>query len=196
MFIPKKSNNISDHDVEHVLQSAPTRWDRQVTADIIAEMEIHLSETVDSLPAMRIALATAGYRGLQQRILQVTSDKSGTDALRAMAFAMRSYALGSPGLAAASFRNPQLDSPEWIEAGNDMAQTIFRVFAGVGIEGDAAQHAVRILRSLVRGFILNEIASTSSQPIEFQKSYVLGVELFIQGLSALRIDADQHVLDC
>jgi hypothetical protein len=196
MFIPKKPNVISDHDVEHVLQSAPTRWDRQVTADIVAEMEIHLSEAVDSLPAMRIALATAGYRGLQQRILQVTNGKSGTDALRAMAFAMRSYALGSPGLAAASFRNPQIDSPEWKEAGSEMAETIFRVFAGVGIEGEAAQHAVRILRSLVRGFILNEIASTSSQPIEFQKSYVLGVELFIQGLSVLGTNTDQHVLDC
>jgi Tetracyclin repressor-like, C-terminal domain len=196
MFIPKKPNNISGQDVEHVLQSTPTRWDRQVTADIVAEMEIHLSEAVDSLPAMRIALATAGYRGLQQRILQVTNGKSGTDALRAMAFAMRSYALGSPGLAAASFRNPQIDSPEWKEAGSEMAETIFRVFAGVGIEGEAAQHAVRILGSLVRGFILNEIASTSSQPIEFQKSYVLGVELFIQGLSVLRSNTDQHVLDC
>lgn len=196
MFIPKKGNSISEHDVEHVLQSAPTRWDRQVTADIIAEMEIHLSEAVDSLPAMRIALATAGYKGLQQRILKATSDKSGTDALRAMAFAMRSYTLGSPGLAAASFRNPQVDSQEWKEAGSEMAQTIFRVFAGVGIEGEPAQHAVRILRSLVRGFILNEIASTSSQPIEFQRSYVLGVEVFIQGLSALRTNADEHVLDC
>ncbi|MBV5271742.1 MAG: WHG domain-containing protein, partial [Afipia sp.] len=79
---------------------------------------------------------------------------------------MRSYALGNPGLAAASFRNPQIDSAEWQDAGNEMAQTILRVFSHCGLEGESAHHAVRILRSLVRGFILNEMASDSSQPLE------------------------------
>ncbi len=75
-----------------------------------------------------------------------------------------------------------------------MAQTVFRVLSECGLEGEAAHHAVRILRSLVRGFILNEMASDSSQPLEFQKSYVLGVEVFIQGLSALQ-NRNLHVLD-
>jgi hypothetical protein len=39
------------------------------------------------------------------------------------------------------------------------------------------------------------MASDASQPMEFQKSYVLGVEVFIQGLSALQ-NPDLHVLDC
>ena len=195
MFRTEKPGHISDRDVEHVLKSSPTRWDKQIAADIVAEMEVQLAENVHSIPEMRVALAVAGYRGLHQRILQATVGKSGTDAIRAMAFAMRSYALGSPGLAAASFRNPMIDSQEWQEAGNDLAQTIFRIFKEAGLEGESAHHAVRILRSLVRGFILNEMASNSSQPIDFQKSYVLGVEVFIQGLPALR-GADSHVLDC
>lgn len=195
MFRTEKPGYISERDVEHVLKASPTRWDKQIAADIIAEMEVHLAENVHSIPEMRIALAVAGYRGLHQRILQATVGKSGTDAIRAMAFAMRSYALGNPGLAAASFRNPMIDSQEWQEAGNDLAQTVYRIFKEAGIAGEPAHHAVRILRSLVRGFILNEMASNSSQPIDFQKSYVLGVEVFIQGLSALR-GADLHVLDC
>jgi hypothetical protein len=158
-------------------------------------MEIHLAEKVNSVQEMRVALAVAGYRGLHQRILQAIDGKSGAQAIRAMAFAMRSYALGNPGLAAASFRNPKADSPEWEHAGNEMSQTVFRVFSEYGLEGEPAHHAVRILRSLVRGFILNEMASDASQPMEFQKSYVLGVEVFIQGLSALQ-NPDLHVLDC
>lgn len=102
-----------------------------------------------------------------------------------MAFAMRSYALGSPGLAAASFRSADRDSPEWQEGGKDLAQTIFSVFAEFGIEGERAPHAVRILRSLVRGFILNEMASSNSKPLEFRHSYVLAVNMFIHGLPAL-----------
>jgi hypothetical protein len=39
------------------------------------------------------------------------------------------------------------------------------------------------------------MASSSSQPIDFQKSYVLGVEVFIGGLRVLR-DDESHLLDC
>jgi hypothetical protein len=195
MFIAAKKGHVSEQDVEHVLKTPATRWERQVTADLISEMEVHLAEKVDSVQEMRVALAVAGYRGVHQRILKAIDCKTGAEAIRAMAYAMRSYALGNPGLAADSFRNPQIDSAEWQDAGNEMAQTILRVFSHCGLEGESAHHAVRILRSLVRGFILNEMASDSSQPLEFQKSYVLGVEVFIQGLSALQ-NPDLHVLDC
>jgi hypothetical protein len=195
MFLAAKTGHISEQDVEHVLKTPPTHWERQVTADLISEMEVHLAEKIDSVESMRVALAVDGYRGVHQRILKAIDGKSGVEAIRAMAFAMRSYALGNPGLAAASFRNPQIESSEWQEAGKDMAQTILRVFSECGLDGEPAHHAVRILRSLVRGFILNEMASDSSQPLEFQKSYVLGVEVFIQGLSALR-DPHLCILDC
>lgn len=194
MFVAAKTGRISAQDVEHVLRTPATHWERQVTADLISEMEVHLAEKVDSVHDMRVALALAGYRGVHQRILKAIDGKTGAEAIRAMAYAMRSYALGNPGLAAASFRNPQIDSAEWQDAGNEMAQTVFRVLSECGLEGEAAHHAVRILRSLVRGFILNEMASDSSQPLEFQKSYVLGVEVFIQGLSALQ-NRNLHVLD-
>jgi hypothetical protein len=177
-------SKISEIEAEHVLKAAPTRWDRQIAVDLIAEMETYLGQ-VNTIPEMRRVLAVAGYNGLRQRIENAVRAKSGPDALRAMAFAMRSYALGSPGLAAASFRSADRDSPEWREGGKDLARTIFSVFAECGIEGEHAQHAVRILRSLVRGFILNEMASSNSEPLEFQHSYVLAVNMFIHGLPAL-----------
>jgi len=192
MFLLEKAGHISEREVEQVLKTSATRWDKQVTADIIAEMEVHLAESIDSVADMRVVLAVAGYRGLHQRVLSAIEGKTGEDAIRAMAFAMRSYALGSPGLAAASFRNPQIDSQEWQEAGHELATTIFRVFGEFGLQGQMIHHAVRILRSLVRGFILNEMASSSSQPIDFQRSYVLGVEVFIAGLHVLR-DDDSHI---
>ncbi|WP_162244603.1 TetR-like C-terminal domain-containing protein [Afipia sp. Root123D2] len=175
----------SDPNVTHVLRTAPSRWDRQIVADLIAEMQERLSENLDSVPAMRSALAVAGYRALRGRIENAVKDKQGTDALRSMVHAMRSFALGSPGLAAASFRNPVLDSQEWATAGKDLADTVFKVFEGVGITGYHAKHAVRILRSLVRGFVLNEMVSAAAHPLEFQKSYNCAVEMFIAGLPTL-----------
>lgn len=183
MIAPYGKN--TDPNVIHVLRSAPSRWDRQIVTDLIAEMQEHLSENLESIPAMRSVLAVAGYRALQSRIELAIKGKRDVEALRAMAHAMRSFALGSPGLAAASFRNPILDSPEWETAGQDLANCVFEVFEDIGIEGDRAKHAVRILRSLVRGFVLNEMVSAAAHPLEFQKSYNLAVEMFIAGLPTL-----------
>ncbi len=179
-----------DPNVIHVLRSSPSRWDRQIVADLVAEMQEHLSENLDSIPAIRSVLAVAGYRALQNRIEHAVKDKHGVESLRSMAHAMRSFALGSPGLAAASFRNPVLDSPEWASAGKDLADSVFEVFEGVGIVGHHAKHGVRILRSLVRGFVLNEMVSAAAHPLEFQKSYNVAVEMFIAGLPTL---AQTHI---
>jgi hypothetical protein len=191
MVMRKASTTMhTDPIVIHVLRSSPSRWDRQIVADLIAEMQEHLSENLDSVPAMRSVLAVAGYRALRSRIEHAVKDKKGIEALRSMAHAMRSFALGSPGLAAASFRNPILDSPEWATAGKDLADSVFKVFEGVGIVGHHAKHAVRILRSLVRGFVLNEMVSAAAHPLEFQKSYNCAVEMFIVGLPTL---AQTHI---
>lgn len=188
---PPRSHTTSQGDralpieVEHVLKAPPSRWDKQVAADLIAEMETHLGK-IDTVPEMRQALALSGYRGLQQRIEKAIEGQSGVDALRAMAFAMRSFALGSPGLAAASFRNPYADSPECREAGENLAKLVSGVFGAMGYENQSAKHAIRILKSLVRGFVLNEMASSNARPLEYQKSYVLAIEQFILGLPALK----------
>jgi hypothetical protein len=69
---------------------------------------------------------------------------------------------------------------------NELAQTVFGVFAQVGLEGEQAQHALRMLRSLVRGFVINEMALSFLDSLDYQRSYELAIEVFIQGLSAFR----------
>ena len=61
-----------------------------------------------------------------------------------------------------------------------------RVFGDAGIKGEAARHAIRILKSLVRGFVLNEMSAPVPRPMEYQKSYVFAVEMFVRGLSELQ----------
>ena len=172
--------------VDEILSGPACSWDRRIAADLIAEMETHLAEKITTLPEMRRILAVKGYQGLRRRIEGEVEGKSGADALRAMALGMRSYALERPGLSAATFRNPVIDSPEWREAGSELAQTVFGVFAQIGLEGEQAQHALRMLRSLVRGFVLNEMALSFSDSLDYERSYELAIEVFIQGLCAFR----------
>jgi hypothetical protein len=135
-------------------------------------------------------LAVKGYRELHQRIEQGIEGKNGSGALRAMAYAMRNYSLERPGLSAATFRDPAVDSREWHEAGSKLAQTVSRVFTQLGFEGEQAQHALRILRSLIRGFVIHEMAASYLESLEYERSYELAIDIVIRGLPALNSKCD------
>ncbi|MDR6663271.1 TetR-like C-terminal domain-containing protein [Tardiphaga robiniae] len=173
-------------DVEQVLRPLESRWDKHIAADLISEMEPYLGK-VSSLPELRTALAIKGYRGLQSRIESSVSQLSGTAALRAMAHAMRGFALANPGLAAASFRSLDVTSPEWEVSGHALARTVVEVFASCGIHDDKAISGALIMRSLVRGFVVNEMSS-SNHSLDFQRSFSVAIEMFIAGLGELRLD--------
>ena len=172
-------------EVERVIKAPSPRWDKKIAADLVTEMEAFFGK-VDTIPQMKQALAIAGYQGLQRQIEQAVKGKTRLDAIRAMAHAMRSFSLGSPGLAIASFRDPDVDNPEYQKAAGQLALVVLRVFADAGVSGEAARHAIRILKSLVRGFVINEMSAPVARPIEYQKSYVFAVEMFFRGLSELR----------
>jgi len=175
----------SQLSVEDLLQQ-PTRWDRLIAADLSAEIETLLSERIDTIPEMRRFQAIKGYRQLHQRLKAAAEGKCGEEALRAVAFAMRTYAHDRPGLSAATFRNPIVDHPEWRRESESLGGFVLGVLAGVGLTGDPAIHALRILRAIVRGFVLHEMASSFMEPLEYDESYGLAVEVYIRGLSALQ----------
>jgi hypothetical protein len=89
-------------------------------------------------------------------------------------------------MSAATFRTPETDTPEWRAAQRQLAEVIFGVFAQLGIRGEQAQHALRILRSFVRGFVLHEMGASFLDPLEHDQSYEIGIRIFIAGLGALR----------
>jgi Tetracyclin repressor-like, C-terminal domain len=168
------------------LLNQPTRWDQLIAADLSTELRALLAEKVDTIPEMRRYLAIKGYRDLHQSLKAAADGKTGEEALRAVAFAMRAFAHDRPGLSAATFRNPAVDSPEWRQEGESLGRFVLGVLAGVGLTGDPAIHALRILRALVRGFVLHELAYSFAEPLDFDETYGSAVDVYIHGLSALR----------
>jgi hypothetical protein len=172
-------------NVEDVL-SYSSRWDKKITSDLIAEMETLFGDKAATLPEMRRILAVKGYQGLKSRIELDTKDRNGSDAFRAMANAMRNFALEHPGLSSATFRNPTSDCPDWRQAGVELAEVAIRVLYGVGVKDENAEQALRILRSLVRGFVISEMAASFFvDPFEYQRTFDLGIEMYIKGVPAL-----------
>jgi hypothetical protein len=169
-----------------ILEFPATGWDTKIAADLKGEMEHHLAEKLSTIPEMRRFLAVKGYRELRQLIEGNIAGKSGGDALRAAMMSMRRYALDRPGMSAATFRNPEVDSPEWRTAQMQLAGVIFGILAQLGISGVPAHHALRILRSFVRGFVIHEMGASFLDPLEHDQSYAVGIDILIEGLGVLR----------
>jgi hypothetical protein len=179
--------------VDELLSIPASSWDKRIAVDLIAEMEIHLADKLATLPEMRRILAVKGYQGLRRRIEGDVKDKIGVAALRAMAHSMRDFALQHPGLSAATFRSAATDSPEWRHALGELLETAFRVLAQVKLEGEPAQQALRMLRSLVRGFVLNEMGATFLEPLDYTGSFELAIDAYVLGLPAFLAPVDQTV---
>lgn len=169
-----------------ILEAPQTSWDKKIAADLTAEMERHLSDKISTIPEMRRILAVRGYRELREAVERGIAGKTGAEALRAMMLAMRSYALERPGLSAATFRTPETDSPEWRAASMELAAVVLGVFGQLGVRGEQAMHALRILRSIVRGFVLHEMGSSFLEPLGHDQSYELAIKVFTEGLAVLR----------
>jgi hypothetical protein len=178
-------------EVDELLSLAASSWDKKIAIDLVAEMEVYLADKVATLPEMRRILAVKGYQQLRRRIELDIKGKSGVAALRAMAHAMRDFALEHPGLSAATFRNATIDSPEWRQALFELSETAYGVLAQVALKGEPAQQFLRALRSLVRGFVLSEAAASFLEPLDYRVSFELAIRAFVLGLPAFKTSTGQ-----
>ena len=174
------------YSVEELLSEDAGRWDKRIAADLASEIEGHLGEKADTIPEMRRLLAVKGYRELRLRLELDTSGRDGDEAIIAMAIAMRAFAHERPGLAAATFRGPTADSVAWRREGELLGATALGVFSRAGLNGEAGVTALRILRALVRGFVLHEMAASFADGVDYDETYGLALKVFIRGLDAIR----------
>jgi hypothetical protein len=58
-------------------------------------------------------------------------------------------------------------------------------FAECGLDDMAAAHAIRILRGLVRGFVINEMSGSAAASADFDESFDFAMDVFLGGLPTL-----------
>ncbi|MEA2835697.1 MAG: hypothetical protein QOD89_247 [Bradyrhizobium sp.] len=169
----------------HLAQTFSTPWERKLANDLVAELERYSGEKRSSIEEMRRLLAVKGYRDLLSRLQAACENKQSFEALRAAAHTMRLYALERPAMSAATFRTPTTDTAEWRAAVDDLRVFMVGILSECGLRGDAADQALRILRSLVRGFVVHEVMDSFFDPVSYDESYDNAIEMFIAGLPML-----------
>jgi hypothetical protein len=168
--------------VDEILSNS---WDRKLAEDIAAEIEACTGERSRTFAEMRRFLALKGYRQLLERLRAARAERRGESALGAVAHAMRAYAVERPALSAAAFRTATADSAEWREAHESLHSFMIDVLADCGLFGETAEDALNVLRSLVRGFVLNETMHTLIGVASYDELFDRAIAVFIAGLPAL-----------
>jgi hypothetical protein len=160
-------------------------WDRKLAADLAFEIGAVTGERIRTVAEVRRFLALKGYRDLLSVLREAREGKSEEEALGAVARSMRAYAVARPALSAAAFRTTAADCPEWRAAHEELHGFMIGIFAECGLEGDAAEDGLNVLRSLVRGFVLNETMHTLIGVEDHDALFESAIRMFVAGLPAL-----------
>jgi AcrR family transcriptional regulator len=138
---------------------------------------------VDGLADLRARLAARGARELAAALQLAAAGRSRRDALRAVAAAYRQYAHAHPGTYAAM--QVPADAPENQAAAEELVALLVAVLRGYGLEGEAAIHGVRAVRSALHGFVSLEREGGFQIAIALEDSYELLVGMLDAGLASL-----------
>lgn len=148
-------------------------FDRLTLAAVAERLGVRLPSLykhVDSLDALRQAVAAQATRELATVMTDAAVGRAGPDALHAVAAAYRDYGRTHPGRYAATVRAPDPADEVRAAAAATMLRVVFAILAGYGLTGDDAVDATRALRAALHGFVTLEAAGGFGMPREVDRS--------------------------
>ncbi|WP_282948289.1 TetR/AcrR family transcriptional regulator [Cellulomonas endometrii] len=147
-----------------------------------------LYKHVASLAALRRDVAVLAAGDLTSLLVDRTLGRSGPEAVRALAEAMREYAHARPGRYAAVQVAPDPDDPadaELSAAGARTVEVMIAVLRGFDLPDDRAVDAVRALRAGVHGFVTLELGGGYRLPRDLDRSFDVLVDMLVAGVQEL-----------
>lgn len=169
----------------------PTGFGDLTLAKVAAEAGVatpSLYKHVGSLAALRREVAVLTVRDLTATLVDRTLGRSGPDAVRALAHAMRDYAHVHPGRYAAVQTAPDPDDPdagELAAAAGRTVEVIAAVLRGFDLPEERTVDAVRAVRAGVHGFVTLELGGGFRLPQDLDRSFDVLVDLLVAGVAAL-----------
>lgn len=142
-----------------------------------------LHHHVGSLDGLRRQLAMFGAIQLAAALDDAVDGLRGTDAIAAAARAYRAFARKHRGQMAAMLPAPKPgEDDELYQTLGRPVMVLTARLADLGIEGDDAIHAIRMLRSYLHGFVDLELRGGFGMPQKLQVSFERGLASVLAGL--------------
>ncbi len=142
-----------------------------------------ISHHVGSLQELRAEMAILAVKQLTDAVWAASTGKAGEEAVRAMYKAYRAFVHAHPGRYAASIEAPDPRDERRLAAASRLAEHLRDVFAQIGVHGDDAARAGRLLRSAVHGYATLELASAWQMPLDDDSAFDWLLDVILKGLA-------------
>lgn len=142
-----------------------------------------LYKHVDGMPALQRGITVAAKRGFADSLSKVAIGKSREDAMTAIAYAYRDWALAHPGQYPLVVRGPVAGDAEDEQVSAALVALIFSVLAGYDLRADDAVDATRFARAALHGFVSLETSSGYEMPVDVARSFDRTVESILAALA-------------
>lgn len=145
---------------------------------------------VDGLAGLRRLVAIHGSEILLDEFRTAKGELEGREALRALSYADRDFAVRHPGLYDSFLPAPTPEEDE--ELYNSLAEPAFfvaYVLLDMGIPQSEAIHLIRAMRALLHGFLDLEANQGFGMPTAIDASFEAAVELILDGIEQTAVRA-------
>ena len=175
--------------IEAAVELLNTEGPNALTLNRLAdELDIRtpsLYNHVEGLPGLQRDLAVLNAKQLADRLGEAAIGKSGDELFMDVAQAFRNYVKENPGLYLCTLRSSGTQSapePKLIHEEERALKVGMAVMASLGLQEEAAVHAVRAFRSTIHGFATLEIAGGFGLPQDCDESFRRLVHILTSGL--------------
>ncbi|MEC0126135.1 TetR-like C-terminal domain-containing protein [Paenibacillus pabuli] len=140
---------------------------------------------ISGLPGLRQELALMSVQQLSRTLTAAAADRSGDEAIQAVATAYIGFVREHPGLYEASFHAPDREEPQLAEASTAALEVLLHILQPYPLTEAEALHAVRGLRSLCHGFASMGAQGGFGMDFDPDESLRLTIAAFLKGLHHL-----------
>jgi AcrR family transcriptional regulator len=183
--------------VDVVDEGGTTGFERLTLAAVASRAGVavpSLYKHVASLDELRRLVAVEAIAELTRVLAGATIGRSGPDAVRSAADALRAFAIAHPGRYAATQVAADLGSPADAELAAGAAETLAvleAVLRGFGLPEDEMVDAIRMMRSAIHGFVTLELGGGFGIPHDLDRSFAVLVDGVIAGVERLAMVAQR-----
>lgn len=136
----------------------------------------------DGLGGLRKKMAIYGIERLYEVLAEAAIGVAGDEAVMTISKAYVNFARKHPGLYEATLMAPEMEDEDVQLAGSKIVSLTVRVLQAYKLEGDAALHAVRGLRSILHGFSSLEKSGGFKMALDLDESLEIIIKAFMQGI--------------
>lgn len=187
MSLPLRRKLDLEKVVEAAAQLADATGIEEVTMAALAKKlgirSPSLYNHVNGLAGLHVQLAIYGLKLLSEMVQAATHNKSGDEAVHAVAAAYISFARVHPGLYELTIRAADPVDEEHTALSNQVLEMFIMMLSTYKLEHEQAIHALRGLRSILHGFASIEQKGGFGMPLSVEDSMKFVLQTYLDGLN-------------